>query len=107
MASVEAYSDDHLVMPADALAFNGEEEATLGAPQTRDGLRFKWDRAGHLRVCHTEEGEEKLWLPAFARHARPIVTWMHGECIVRHKGAKMHASSQGGARREWAPVYFV
>ena len=93
MASVEACSDDHSVMPADAFAFSGAEEAILGALQTRDGLRFKWDRAGHLRVYHTDEGEEKLWLPAFGRHARPIITWMHDECIVRHKGAKIHALS--------------
>ena len=85
IGTVEACSEDHLVMPADAFAFNGEEEAILGALQTRDGLRFKWDRAGHLRVYHTEDGVEKLWLPAFGR-ARPIITWMHDECIVRHKG---------------------
>ena len=89
MAAVEACTDDVMVMPADAFAFNGEEEAILGVLQTRDGLRFKWDRAGHLRVFHTEDGVEKLWLPAFGT-ARPIITWMHDECIVRHKGGVVY-----------------
>lgn len=89
MAAVEACTDDAMVMPADAFAFNGEEEAMLGVLQTRDGLRFKWDRAGHLRVFHIEDGVEKLWLPAFGS-ARPIITWMHDECIIRHKGAEIY-----------------
>jgi hypothetical protein len=62
MAAVEACTDDALVMPADAFAFNGEEGAILGVLQTRDGLRFQWDHS-RLRVFHTEDGVKIIMAP--------------------------------------------
>jgi hypothetical protein len=74
-----------IVMPADDFDFVGTKDALHGPLQTSDGFFFEWEERC-LRLYSRVLGHKVLQDQHVAPDLRPLLTWMHDEVIVRHKG---------------------
>jgi hypothetical protein len=79
---IEGATSEKVVVEADKLDYIGPATETLGPLQTKSGISGTWNEEGRFNLFSTATGDE-IYITDDAD--RPLMVWMHDECIYRHK----------------------